>query len=367
MIIYIGSILFSALSLFRANSATIQHIYDPTLSPNEAIGLLHQEALIEGGELIVYSGGDGSNSSLDLTRRFNQRFPGMNLTLMVNLSKHHNIEIDDQLANGTLIPSVAHLQTVNDFYRWKDEGRLLPFKPPHWDQVYPEIKDPEYHFTSLNIISFSPNALACDYENGNAPVEDLDFLDPKYKNRIVMTYPNDDDAVLYQFDKIISKYGWQYVEKLVAQNVTWVRGTGTPLVMINNGTISNGVTFTSGNSLAPAPDARVVARYPTKSWFLTWGQTAAIFRDAPHPAAAKLFIAWYLSDEVQNSNSVQWSSRMDIPPKNGFKQVQDYPNTSPRDFITFMLNRPHVEYLRFRFERLIGTPQGQSPLLDPNQ
>ena len=31
-----------------------------------------------------------------------------------------------------------------------------------------------------------------------APREFLDYLDPKWKGKIVSTYPNDDDAVLFQ-------------------------------------------------------------------------------------------------------------------------------------------------------------------------
>lgn len=27
-----------------------------------------------------------------------------------------------------------------------------------------------------------------------------DFIKPEYKDKLILTYPNDDDAVLYQFD-----------------------------------------------------------------------------------------------------------------------------------------------------------------------
>ena len=34
----------------------------------------------------------------------------------------------------------------------------------------------------------------------DAPKEYTDFVKPEFKDKIVLTYPNDDDAVLYQFD-----------------------------------------------------------------------------------------------------------------------------------------------------------------------
>lgn len=36
--------------------------------------------------------------------------------------------------------------------------------------------------------------------NGSPPVEYTDYLKPEFKDKLVLTYPNDDDAVLYQFD-----------------------------------------------------------------------------------------------------------------------------------------------------------------------
>ena len=62
----------------------------------------------------------------------------------------------------------------------------------------------------------------------NAPRDYADFLKPEFKNRIVIPYPHDDDAVLYVFDKIIQKYGIGFIEKLQANGVQWVRGTQTP-------------------------------------------------------------------------------------------------------------------------------------------
>lgn len=34
----------------------------------------------------------------------------------------------------------------------------------------------------------------------DGPADYLDFLKPEYKDKLVFTYPNDDDAVLYAFD-----------------------------------------------------------------------------------------------------------------------------------------------------------------------
>ncbi|PVU95085.1 hypothetical protein BB561_002060 [Smittium simulii] len=322
----------------------------------------YTETYIKGKGLVVYEGGDSRNQQLASNISFNTRFPGLNATFVVDLSKYHTIEINKQIKSNSLIPSVANIQTIADIYDWKKEGLLLPFKPLCWENVYPELKDPEYHFISVTTFPFGPNALRSTVESGESPIEDEDFLNPKFKNRIVLTYPQDDDAVLFKFHKLVENNGWDYIYKLVAQNVTWIRGTETPLHLIANGTIENGVTFTSFNYLTPAPDSRVVIKIPEKSWFNINFQFAGIFKDAPNPAAAKLYIAWKLSEQMQKSDIMSWPTRSDIPPKIHQKRLNEYPNSSITDYAKFMLNREYMAELRAKFDEIIGPVKGDTPL-----
>ena len=50
----------------------------------------------------------------------------------------------------------------------------------------------------------------------------------------------------------------------------------------------------------------------------------AIFKIAPHPNAAKLFLGWLL-EPAQQAATGTWSSRKDVPPPKGFKPIFDYP------------------------------------------
>ena len=59
---------------------------------------LHKAALAEGGELLVYGGGDLPNGSAGTERAFNARFPGMKLRILTDRSKFHHVRIDNQLA-----------------------------------------------------------------------------------------------------------------------------------------------------------------------------------------------------------------------------------------------------------------------------
>jgi hypothetical protein len=48
--------------------------------------------------------------------------------------------------------------------------------------------------------------------------------------------------------------------------------------------------------------------------------TGGIFKDAPHPNAAKLYITWFLAKE-QQSRLGSFSSRVDVPPPEGFQPI----------------------------------------------
>lgn len=65
-------------------------------------------------------------------------------------------------------------------------------------EIYPEWKDADGAYTAVSISAWS-NVWNSKYVT-NPPKEYTDYLKPEFKDKLVITYPNDDDAVLYQFD-----------------------------------------------------------------------------------------------------------------------------------------------------------------------
>ena len=321
---------------------------------------LYQAALKEGGQLTVYAGGDEVTQGFGIKAGFEKQFPGIKVDIVVDLSKYHDARIEEELLRKDLKVDVAHLQTVHDFDSWAERGLLLPYKPIGWEQIPDAYKDRQGRFTGLFMLTFANSYNKNMVSAENAPRDYADFIKPEFKNRIVIAYPHDDDAVLYVFDKIIQKYGIGFVEKLQANGVQWVRGTQTPrdAVEVGKYAVSTG---TSGN-FVPVESANTRFILPTNDPFLTWAQTGAIFKDAKHPAAAKLYVSWTLSLPVA-SNPRQFPLRKDVAPRPGYKTIDQY-NTSPEDFRAFMRDRARVERLKSLFERLIGPVQGISPLRD---
>lgn len=201
------------LRTLLASAAVAGHVasaYDQLLGFNMApevetrsLDEIHQAALAEGGIVTLWQGGDEHSGEASLKQSFESRFPGMTLNVTTDLSKYHDTRFDQQLAaNNVYIDSIV-LQTVQDFPRWKEEGALLHYAPAGFGALYESARDIHAAYYSLMTIAWA-GIWNEDKLTGldKGPVEWEDWLRPEFKDKLVLTYPNDDDAVLFAFDLV---------------------------------------------------------------------------------------------------------------------------------------------------------------------
>lgn len=170
------------------------------LVENRTIDEIYQAALQEGGVVTLWHGGDEHNQQDGLKQAFEKRFPGMTLNMTIDLSKYVDANIDELIADDNLYIDSTCLQTTHDFPRWKEQGVLLNYAPLGFDKIHPSFRDIDAAFYAVIVVrwSFLWNT---NKWNSSAPIENFaDFLNPELKDRIVVTYPHDDDAVLQTFD-----------------------------------------------------------------------------------------------------------------------------------------------------------------------
>jgi ABC-type Fe3+ transport system substrate-binding protein len=314
---------------------------------------LYQAALAEGGKLVVYAGGDLANSGSGASARtaFRARFPEIDLQLIVDYSKYHDVRIDNQFATDTLVPDVAQMQTLQDFTRWKREGRLLHYKPAGFSKLYNKFRDRDGAWISAAVIAFS-YVYDIAAAGANAPQSPLDLIDPRWKGKVASSYPHDDDAVLYLYALYAEKYGWDWMAALAAQQPQFARGSFSPSTAINNKTAVVGI----GTGASATATTGIRMGMPDGHPFMAWGQRLAIFKQAANPTAAKLFLNWQISTERQTSNS--WSVRTDIAAPTGLRPVWEYPNANLDGFPRFMEDRAKVERLKQTFALYFGEVKG---------
>lgn len=347
----------SVVGIGTAQSQTIATPAAPVRTESRSLDELHKAALAEGGQLLVYGGGDLPNGAAGMESAFMKRFPGMKIRILIDRSKYQGVRIDNQLARGQLQPDVVHILAHNYYDRWKAEGALLPYKPAGSDQVYPGFNDPDGCWTAVFIFAFSSYVNTGLLAEAQAPRDAVDFLDPGLKGKIALTYPHDDDSILYQFDRIIAKQGWDWMDRLLKQDVLWVRGSGVNRALIDRG--ERAVSFNTSGALVAPPTAKTRFLLPRTDSFLSWAHPASIFAKARHPDAARLYLSWLLSPEMQGTARA-WSVRRDMPPPQGYGPITDY-NTSPLGFRDYLRDRVRLEKIRDQLEQLIGPMAGANP------
>ncbi|MEM6819200.1 MAG: ABC transporter substrate-binding protein [Pseudomonadota bacterium] len=346
------SSLFALMLAVTAGSAYSDNIETRSLDE------LYAEALAEGGNFVLRAGGDKSDQIDYYFDRFKARFPELNAVHTVDVSLNHAPRYDNARAAGDKdkIPDVIQFQTLHDFDYYVERDLLERYKPKNWDKVFPDQRDPHGRWVSVYGVTFSNlvNTALVD----EPPRDAMDYLDPALKGKIILTYPHDDDAVLYQFWHLKEKYGWEYLEQLVANEPVWVRGTAMPYVAISNGWYA--ASFTTFWAFEDMPGSETRFVLPEEDFFLTWFQTAAIPTHAKNKAAAKLYLNWMLSEEMQGT-WLQFPVRYDIPAPAGYESVLHH-NTSPGDFRRFMMKRDMLERFRLQMRQLIGEAEGPTPI-----
>jgi ABC-type Fe3+ transport system substrate-binding protein len=311
---------------------------------------LYQKAKAEGG-IVLYAGGPTAPWDA-VAKDFSARYPGVTLTVTGGFSNVLDKKIDAQLKDGKLEVDLAVFQTLQDFVRWKQEGKLLNYKPEGFDKIDRSFKEANGAYVGVQInahaYAYNPNLVKPE----DVPRSALDFLLPRFKGKVVACCPADDDATLYAFYSIVQKYGWKYMDRYMANEPRFIQGHLGVVRSIASG--ESLVTFDTIASISMDQKNLGVTQaiaFPQDDPLPIWPFTAAIFKSAPHPNAAKLFLSWYLSPE-QQAKTGNWSPRSDVPAPYDWKPILSYKVVN--NYREFLTNTTQLAELRKRFEVYTG-------------
>jgi ABC-type Fe3+ transport system substrate-binding protein len=319
---------------------------------------LYSEAKRE-GSLNYYGGGPTATHQRALGE-FAKSFPGIECKLVAGFSNQLAPRIDEQIARNKVEADVAVLQTIQDFERWKRAGALLANRGPNFDQVLGKFKDPDGYSVGVRVYALAYAYNPALVAPGEVPRSALDFLKPEFSEKIISTYPHDDDITLYLYHTIVQKYGWDYMRRFMENKPRFIRGHLGVTQEIASGKAA--LSFDVSASSVPQggdDSARIKLAFPSDDPIPIFETRIGIFKGAPHPNAARLFQAWLLSQDYQSRQGA-WSTRGDVVPTGGLKPIAEY-NTADQ-FEDFIMTESLVSDLRKRFESYIGPISGDPVL-----
>ncbi len=304
-----------------------------------------------GGALVLYTGGPAAPWERT-AEQFQLLYPAIKVSVTGGFSNVLDQQVDDQLGAKKLEVDAVIFQTLADFVRWKAQQVLLAFKPQGWDRIDDSFKDVDGAFVGIAV-----NAHPYEYNTrlvaaADVPRSASDFLKPMFRGRIVTCYPADDDATLYVMYSIVQKYGWGYMDRYMANQPVFIQGHLGAQHSIAAG--ANLVTFDSVMDMT----LRQIEAGDPVGWAISstdplpiWPLTAAIFKDAPHADAAKLFLNWFLAPEQQRRMH-SWSVRSDVPPPPGLRPILSY--NVVNNYRAFLSDTALIATLRQRFAAYSG-------------
>ena len=316
----------------------------------ETVDELYAKAKAE-QSLVIYAGGPVTNYE-PLAREFETKFPGIRVSITGGFSNALNQRIEQQFKGGKLETDMVLFQTAQDFVRWKAQGKMLPFKPDGFDAVDSSFKDPDGAFIVWYVGALSYAYNTQQVKGEDAPKSAVDFLKPQFRGKMIACYPHDDDATLYLFHTIARKYGWDYIDRYMANQPNFVQGHlgVSRSVAAGNDLVTLDATTSTVLNLKKAGQP-IEFVFSETDPIPVYYSTAGIFKDAPHANVAKLYLTWLLQPEQQKRIG-SFSPRSDVPPPAGLKPLFAY--NVVNGYRDFVIDDGLVADLRKRFEAAIG-------------
>ena len=259
--------------------------------------LLIEAANAEGGELMLYT----SINIDDLEQilgKFEERYPFTNTDYYRARGEDVIRKSMTEAQTGQHFVDVFETEAF-EVYRLQQAGLLQPYVAPESAAFPSDAKDPAGYWTvdRINTVVISYNTDLVD--PADVPITWEDLLDSKWKGKIGVE-ANDVEL----FADMVSEWGeektYAYWEGIAALEPGIVDGHTVLAELVSAG------EFAISPTLFGYRVEKLKAKGAPIEWVRTdpviaYTQLLAMAADAPHPATARLFINWLLSEEGQNA------------------------------------------------------------------
>lgn len=284
------------------------------------------EAAKREGQVTWYTAAYGSETAEALGAAFERRYPGIKANVVRTTAQIAYQRLSQDIKAGVKECDLFNSTDVGHHLTLKAQGRLARYRPENEDKVASQFrnvdKDDTYFITSAGLVLLTYNTDLV--KQADAPKNWTDLLDPRWKNKVSIGHPGFSGYVGTWVLTMRKNYGWDYFEKLKANNPQIGRSINDTVTMLNAkerqvAAGADGTTLQSRdkgnpiNVIFPA-DGAVLMRVPS-----------SVLKDAPHPNAARLLLNWQLSVEaaqVQAGDRVP-SMRPEVKPLPGQRPLKD--------------------------------------------
>lgn len=278
-------------------------------------------------ELVVYCALDQIHSE-DLIRRFG-RETGIDVRVEFDTEATKTVGLVGRIREESSRTrcDVFWNNEIANTVALAEEGLLQPYDSPAASEIPATFRDPEHRWTGFAARArvFIVNTDLMD----PAEVDSMDdLLDPRWAGKVGMARPLTGTTLTHMtalFQLLGEEAARQYLLEVKAANgrgeLDLTSGNATLMKKVRDGVLHWGWTDTDDYYVAASDDYPVAVVYPDQGegelGTMVIPNTIALLAGAPHPEAAKVFIDWVLSKEVEAelaaSRTMQIPVRADVP------------------------------------------------------
>ena len=290
---------------------------------------LYKEARAANETEVVYYTAARTEEAERLNALWSENFPDIQLTIVGKKAPELITQVEAEKAAGVVHADVVTMTQPYVAAQWKSEGRYQPYKVSALKELG-GYADPDgaYYSSGVYLLPAAYNTAA--FADSKALPKSLaDFLDPKWKGKIVLADPatagNNRTFFLSLFKA--GKLDWPYLEELAKQDVLFVRGNAEVVRALASGERIVAPTISSFNVIVSKEKGQAVDFYGLADGTLVAEQPSGILAGAPHPTAAKLLLEVLTSAEgqaIQADAGKYWPTNAASKPVAGLPALADF-------------------------------------------
>jgi iron(III) transport system substrate-binding protein len=256
------------------------------------------EAAKKEGKVVFYTAMDLEVAE-GIGKAFEAKYPGIAAQVERSGSERILQRVDQEYASNIhVVDAIDSTDIAHPLY-WKRQGWLVAYVPEGVTRLPDQARDADGFYAvdraTLAVLGYNTQLVTPE----EAPTSYADLLDAKWTGKIVKAHPAYSGNTLTATFELSRALGWDYFKRLGQQRVMQVQSATDPpkkLVLGERRVMFDGAEYVA--LIAKARGAPLAIVYPSEGTPMVIG-SAGVMKDAPHPNAARLFIAYLFSREGQ--------------------------------------------------------------------
>ncbi len=285
---------------------------------------------------------------------FRKAYPKIELDVERSGSERVFQRANQEHESGIKNVDVVNSSDASHFMFWKQKNLLAKYVPADVKDYPAQGKDADGYYATwratLDVMGYNTNIVPPD----QVPKGYKDLLDPKWKNKLTKAHPGYSGTALTGIYAITKALGWDYLEKLSKQGVQQLQSTTATPKSIASGeraVMVDGNEYNMFIEIDKKSPVKII--YPVEGTPFV-ASPSAIFADAPHPNAAKVFEDFIFTRPIQQflvDKGGLRSLHAGVKDPAGHTPLADI-KTLPDDPAGML---PHVEEIKKKYTALFGS------------